>query len=95
MEWGREPRLVELFGPEAMDLRTSRKTYTFRYRSAEHWIEVFRTFYGPTHKAFGALDPAGQKALHADLLGLLNRWNRGNSSALSVPGDYLEVVITK
>ncbi len=60
MEWGSEPRLVELFGPQATDIRTTRRTYTFRYRSAEHWIEVFRTYYGPTHKAFGALDAAGQ-----------------------------------
>ena len=52
MEWGTEPRLVELFGPQATDIRTTRRTYTFRYRSAEHWIEVFRTYYGPTHKAF-------------------------------------------
>jgi ubiquinone/menaquinone biosynthesis C-methylase UbiE len=90
MEWGSEPRLVELFGPYATDIRTKRRTYTFRYRSAEHWIEVFRTFYGPTHKAFGALDAAGQQALHAALLGFLGRWGRGNVAALCIPGDYLE-----
>jgi len=95
MEWGKEPRLVELFGPHATDIRTKRRTYTFRYRSAEHWIEVFRTFYGPTHKAFGALDEAGQQALHAALMGFLGRWSRGNGSGLSIPGDYLEVVVTK
>jgi hypothetical protein len=95
MEWGSEPRLVELFGPRATDLRTARKTYTFRYRSAAHWVEVFRTFYGPTHKAFGALDPAGQQALHAALLDLLGRWGRGNGSGLCVPGEYLEVVVTR
>jgi ubiquinone/menaquinone biosynthesis C-methylase UbiE len=95
MEWGTEPRLVELFGPHATDIRTRRRAYTFRYRSAEHWIEVFRTFYGPTHKAFGALDEAGQQALHAALMGFLGRWSRGNGSGLSIPGDYLEVVVTK
>lgn len=95
MEWGSEPRLVELFGPRATDLRTTRKTYTFRYRSAEHWIEVFRTFYGPTHKAFGALDPAGQQALHAALVDFLERSNRGNGSSLCIPSEYLEVVVTK
>ena len=55
LEWGSEPRLVQLFGPQASDIRTQRRAYTFRYRSAEHWIEVFRAFYGPTHKAFAAL----------------------------------------
>ena len=95
MEWGSEPRLVELFGPEATDLRTTRKTYTFRYRSAEHWIEVFRTFYGPTHKAFGALDPAGQQALHAALVDFLGRSSRGDGAGLCIPSEYLEVVVTR
>ena len=95
MEWGTETRLVELFGPHATDIRTKRRTYTFRYRSAEHWIEVFRTFYGPTHRAFAALDEAGRQALHAGLLALLNRWSRSNGAALCIPGDYLEVVVTK
>ena len=95
MEWGAEPRLVELFGPHARGIRTQRKAYTFRYRSAEHWIEVFRTYYGPTHKSFGALDATGQQGLHAALLELLGRWNRGNASGLCIPSDYLEVVVTK
>ena len=95
MEWGRETRLVELCGPQATDIRTQRKTYTFRYRSAEHWIEVFRTWYGPTHKAFAALDAEGQQALHAALLELLGRWRRGNGVGLLVPGEYLEVVVTR
>ena len=73
LEWGTETRLVELFGPSAADIRTRRKTYIFRYRSAEHWIEFFRAYYGPTHKAFAALDEAGRQALHAALLDLLAR----------------------
>ena len=95
MEWGTEPRLVEFFGPHATDIRTTRRTYTFRYRSAEHWIEVFRSFFGPIHKAFGALDEAGQQAFHAALLGFLGRWSRGNGDGLCIPSEYLEVVVTK
>ena len=95
MEWGNETRLVELLGPRATDIRTKRRTYTFRYRSAEHWIEVFRTFYGPTHKAFGALDAAGQQALHAALAELLGRSSRGGGSGLCVPSEYLEAVVTR
>ncbi len=94
-EWGTETRLVELFGPYVRDLRTTQKVYTFRYRSAEHWIEVFRTYYGPTHKAFAALDAAGQKALHAALLEFLGKWNRGDGQGLCIDSDYLEVVMTK
>ena len=97
MEWGSEPRLVELFGPHATDIRTTRRTYTFRYRSAEHWIEVFRAWFGPIHKAFAALDEEGQKAFHTALRALLERHSRsnGNGGGLCVPAEYLEVVVTK
>jgi ubiquinone/menaquinone biosynthesis C-methylase UbiE len=92
--WGTETRLVELFGPEASYVHTERKQYVFRNPSAEHWIEVFRRYYGPIHKAFAALDPAGQDALHQALLELIGKFNRGHH-ALIVPADYLEVVVTK
>jgi hypothetical protein len=95
MAWGSETRLVELFGPRASDLRTRRKSYVFRYRSAEHWVEVFRAYYGPTRKAFAALDEPGQKALEAALLGFLQGWNRSKGEALVIPGEYLEAVVTR
>ncbi len=95
MEWGSEPRIVELFGPHARDIRSTRKMYTFRYKSAEHWIEIFRTFYGPVHKAFASLDAARQEALHDALLKFLGRWDRGNGSGLVIPGEYLEAVVMK
>ncbi len=93
--WGLETRLVELFGPRASDLRTQRKSYVFRYRSAEHWVEFFRAYYGPTHKAFAALDAAGQRAFETALLDFLNDWNQGKGEALVIPGEYLEAVVTK
>jgi ubiquinone/menaquinone biosynthesis C-methylase UbiE len=92
--WGTETRLVELFGPKAMHIHTTRKQFVFRYLSAEHWIDEFRSYYGPTHKAFAALDEQGQQALHAALLELLARHDRGQG-ALVVPADYLEVVIRR
>ena len=95
MAWGSEPRLVELFGPQASDIRTTRKTYVFRYRSAEHWVEFFRTYYGPTHKAFAALDETGRQALHAALVEFLRGQNRYSGDGLVVPAEYLEVVIAK
>jgi ubiquinone/menaquinone biosynthesis C-methylase UbiE len=95
MAWGSEPRLVELFGPEASDIRTRRRTYTFRFRSAEHWVEIFRTYYGPTNKAFAALSEARQQDLHAALVEFLRGQNTYSGEALVIPGEYLEVVITK
>ncbi|MGH8767220.1 MAG: class I SAM-dependent methyltransferase [Burkholderiales bacterium] len=93
--WGSEPRIVELFGPEAIDIRCVRRDFNFRYRSAAHWIEVFRNFYGPTHKAYAALDPARQARLTEDITALLEGLNVAGSSSLVVPGEYLEVVITR
>lgn len=93
--WGTEPHIVQLFGREAADIRSERKHFNFRYQSPAHWIEVFRNYYGPVHKAFGALDAAGQKRLRADITALLERLNVGGSGSLVVPGEYLEVVIVK
>src|SRR6266571_8747972 len=81
--WGTEQRLRELFGSSAAIVAT-RREFNFRYRSAEHWLDVFRTFYGPVHKAFAALDPDGQSALQGDLLDLLRRLNRAGKSTLVV-----------
>ena len=95
MLWGSEPHIVELFGSYAADIRCRRRNFVFRYQSPAHWIDVFRAYYGPTHKAFAALDRAGQGRLHADLVTLLERWNTGGPRSLVIPGEYLEVVITK
>jgi len=95
MAWGSEPRLVELFGPGALGLRTARKTYAFRYASAEHWIEFFRAYYGPIQRAFATLDDRRQSELHAALAALLEEENRGTGGALVVEAEYLEAVITR
>jgi SAM-dependent methyltransferase len=95
VRWGDEAYLVELFGSDAADIHCTRRTFNFRYHSAAHWIEVFRTYYGPTHKAFAALDSEGQTRLHNDLVKLLESRNVAGSSSLVVPGEYLEAVITR
>lgn len=95
MLWGTEPHIVELFGPQAADIRTVRKHFNFRYRSAAHWIQVFRDYYGPVHKAFAALDASRQDALTTDLTALLDKWNIAGPGSLVIPGEYLEIVVTK
>jgi SAM-dependent methyltransferase len=93
--WGTEPHMVELFGPQALDIRCTRRHFNFRYRSPAHWIQVFRDYYGPTHKAFAALDAGQREGLEADITALLERSNVDGSRSLVVPCEYLEVVITK
>lgn len=89
--WGTEARLQELFGGAAM--RINRREFNFRYRSATHWIEVFRTYYGPMNKAFAALEGERQAHFHADLMALLDSRNRSGDHTLVLPSEYLEVVI--
>jgi SAM-dependent methyltransferase len=93
--WGTETHIVELFGADAVTIHCERKVFNFRYRSAEHWLQVFRDYYGPTHKAFAALAPEERAALAADIAALLNRLNTAGSASLVVPSEYLEVVIVK
>ncbi len=91
--WGTEPHMVELFGARAADIRCVRRDFQFRYASPAHWLQVFRDYYGPTHKAFAALDAPAQARLADDITSLLIRRNRGGSHSLVVPGEYLEVVV--
>ena len=93
--WGAEPHIVELFGPDATDIRCVRRNINFRYRSPAHWIQVFRDFYGPTHKAYAALDAERQAQLTLDLTALLERRNVAGRDSLVVQGEYLEVVVVK
>jgi len=93
--WGTEPHIVELFGAQAAQIRCERRHFNFRYRSAAHWVQVFRDLYGPTHKAFAALDAAGALSLEQAITALLDELNVAGPDSLVVPSEYLEVVITK
>jgi SAM-dependent methyltransferase len=93
--WGTQARLEELFGTGAREIRTTSREFTFRYRSPAHWIEVFRTYYGPMNKTFGALDADKQAAFTQDLLVLMESRNRSGDATLVLPSEYLEVVITR
>jgi len=93
--WGTEDRLRELFGNRQSSIEATRRHFVFRYRSPAHWLETFRTFYGPMQKAFGALDATLQESLAADLIDLAGRFNRASDGALVAPGEYLEVVVTR
>lgn len=91
--WGTEARLIELF--PGCRVKAAKQIFNFRYQSPSHWIEIFKTYYGPTHRAFAALDAPKQAALQADIMELLERTNRGGKETLILPSEYLEVVITK
>lgn len=95
MAWGAEARIERLFGQAASAIRTTRRTYTFRFESAEHFVEVFRAWYGPIHRAFEVQDGAGRIALYEALVTLLRAADQGSRGTLAVPAEYLEVVVTR
>jgi ubiquinone/menaquinone biosynthesis C-methylase UbiE len=92
--WGTRAHLEMLFGPNAIVAAES-KNFVFRYKSPKHWVDIFRTFYGPVVKAFAAIDPEARNALEADLYVLLDTFNIATDGTLVIPSEYLEVVITK
>ncbi|HXJ75920.1 MAG TPA: methyltransferase domain-containing protein, partial [Candidatus Dormibacteraeota bacterium] len=94
-QWGTPARIGELFGAHSLSVKTVQKNFVFRYRSPEHWLEVFRTYYGPVLKAFAALEPAAQTALQRDLMELIARFNRSGDGSMVVPSEYLEIVVTR
>ena len=93
--WGWKDHLHALFGSDAAQIDITRRTFMFRYPSVADWLELFRTYYGPTYKAFAALPPEGQEALTADMMALAKGFNTVKDGLMVVPGDYLEVVVTK
>ncbi len=95
MLWGSEDYIVELFASQAADIQCNRRLCNFRFKSANHFVEFFRAFYGPIHKAFASLEPEQQRSLASEFAALLERHNVAGAGSLVVPAEYLEVVVTR
>ena len=93
--WGTRAALEEMFNAQSRSIKAEPHLFNFRYRSPEHFLDVFRTFYGPVLKAFAALDTTSQQNLRNDLHALIVRMNKSGDSTMVVPSEYLEVVITR
>jgi ubiquinone/menaquinone biosynthesis C-methylase UbiE len=93
--WGTRDWVQTTFGVAASTIASERRHFTFRYRSAQHFLDVFRTYYGPVLKAFQALEGVDREALARDIIDLVGRFNTSGDKTMVVPGEYLEVVITK
>lgn len=93
--WGEHERIAEMFDHGASSIRTTQRHFTFRYRSPQHWIDVFRKYYGPINKLYGALDAAEQFAFTEELMAMLVCGNRANDGTLVMPSKYLEVIIDR
>jgi len=93
--WGTQSFLQSTFGAAASAIAAEPRRFVFRYRSAPHFLDVFRTYYGPVLKAFEALGEKGSKALSSDIIELVGRFNASGDTTMVVPSEYLEVVVTR
>lgn len=93
-QWGTRARINEMFEAQATSINIESRNFVFRYQSPEHWLQVFKSYYGPVLKAFAALDPQAQNALADDLVALIDRFNRSGDAGVVIPSEYLEIVIT-
>jgi ubiquinone/menaquinone biosynthesis C-methylase UbiE len=92
MLWGTEAHLRQLLGEGIASLDVAERTFTFRFPSAEHFVAFFRRWYGPTVKAFAALEGKARDALEHDLVALARRFDRLRSNAIAIPATYTEAV---
>jgi len=93
--WGTDKGIHELLEDGVAELRAEQRSFAFRYRSAQHFVDYFKGYYGPSLKAFEALDAEGKEDLERDLIDLLGRFNTSGDDTVVVPSDYLEVVAVR
>lgn len=93
--WGSKPWISDVFAGNAQSVTINERNFVFRYGSPDEFVDFFKTYYGPVHKAFLALDPSGRTALEADLMALIDRFNTASDGSMRVPSAYAEIVITK
>lgn len=93
--WGTQARITEMFAAHAASIKSAPRNFTFRYRSPQHWLDIFKTYYGPVLKAFAGLQAPAQETLASDVIALIERFNRSGDGTMVVPSEYLEIVITR
>jgi hypothetical protein len=96
VKWGDEETVRERFKDGVSHLKLNRRLYPFRYPfPPSQVVDFFRTYYGPSYKAFAALDPEKQAALRQDLETLWTEHNSATDGTTSLEAEYLEVVAIK
>lgn len=93
--WGDRAWIDQTFGPAAASMAFTPKTFVFRYGSPQEFLEEFRRYYGPIHKAFLALDEQGQQGLERELAAATARFNTATDGTVRLPSEYAEIVIAR
>ncbi len=93
-QWGKKEWIEETFASDG-DISMTMENFNFRYLSPDHFVDFFRTFYGPVHKAFLALGEAEQEELESDILETIAQFNVATDGSMIVPSEYAQIVITR
>jgi ubiquinone/menaquinone biosynthesis C-methylase UbiE len=95
LRWGTEERVRELFGDGVADVRFERRISRQPFRSAEHYVEFFRKYFGPTQMAYERVGSDGEQALTDDLLAFLDGANSAGDRAMVLEAEYLQIIATR
>lgn len=90
--WGTEEHLFELFGDRVEWIGLAKREYVFRYRSAEHFSEWFRQFYGPITRLASTLTDDALVRFGADLAEIPGAFNQADDGTVAARAEYLEAV---
>lgn len=99
MTWGVEEDVVERFGAAGVpkeNISFSRDTFTFEFPgTAGEYVDLFRTYYGPTMNAFDAAGSNGRSGeLQKELEEMFASQNQsGSEDNLSIPATFLRVTV--
>ena len=93
--WGTRARIDQMFEAQASSIKSETRHFVFRYQSPEHWLQIFKSYYGPMLKAFATVEPAAQTALTSDIMAQISRFNRSGDAGMVAPSEYLEIVVTR
>jgi SAM-dependent methyltransferase len=93
--WGTEEGIRELLGDGVSEITFARRHWTMRFRSPDHWVDVFRTWFGPVNRAFASLDEQRAAEYRDELKSTISRFNRATDGTVVIPAEYLETVATR
>ena len=93
--WGVEAVVAELLGDEVTDVTSVTETVRQRFARPEDYADLFLTYYGPTFSAASRLDEDGRAALRADLIELVETFDKDAGNGVIVDWEYRIVTATR
>jgi SAM-dependent methyltransferase len=94
LRWGTAEGLDELLGTGTRSIESEQRTALQYYRSVDHAVDVFSTYFRPSIRAFETGDSEDQERLRNDLGDVFSRYNRATDGTAIVENQYLQTIAT-